>query len=72
MYWFDSMGGAGGVARGTLDGDVLTFETTSPMGLHRYRYTLGAEEMIFEMAIRPEGADWHEMMRGVYRPTQGR
>ena len=72
MYWFDSMGGAGGVARGTLDGDVLTFETTSPMGRHRYRYTLGAEEMVFEMAIRPEGADWHEMMRGVYRPTQGR
>jgi len=70
MYWFDSMGGAGGVARGVLEGNVLTFRNTSPMGHHRYRYTLGADEQTFEMAMSPDGEDWQPNMLGRYRPVR--
>lgn len=69
MYWFDSMGGAGGIADGHLEGDVLTFENTSPMGRHRYRYTFHADHIVFEMAIAPEGGQWSTMMEATYRPA---
>ena len=67
MYWFDSMGGAGGIAEGHFEGDVLTFENTSPMGRHRYRYTFHADHTVFEMAMAPEGEDWAPMMEATYR-----
>lgn len=68
MYWFDSMGGAGGVARGKLVADQLTFENTSPMGRHRYRYTFGPGQLVFEMSMSPDGKEWQLLMRGEYRP----
>ena len=66
MYWFDSMGGAGGVARGKLEGDVLTFQSTSPMGHHRYRYTLSDGGYRFEMAMSQDGEEWSTFMDGTY------
>ncbi|HPF70604.1 MAG TPA: DUF1579 family protein [Candidatus Krumholzibacteria bacterium] len=69
MYWFDSMGGPGGVATGTVEGDVLTFENTSPLGRQRYRYTFGADGYTFEMALAPDGGDWTTLMTGDYRPA---
>jgi hypothetical protein len=68
MYWFDSMGGPGGVAKGGLVGNQLTFRNTSPMGHHRYRYTFEAEETVFEMAVSQDGESWQPQMVGHYRP----
>jgi len=67
MYWFDSMGGAGGVADGHLEGRVLTFQNQSPMGHHRYRYTFGDGETVFEMAMSADGEAWQTLMEGRYR-----
>ncbi len=66
MYWFDSMGGAGGVARGKLEGDVLTFLNTSPMGPHRYRYTIGDGTYRFEMGMSQDGQEWGTFMDATY------
>ncbi|MCA8954433.1 MAG: DUF1579 family protein [Planctomycetes bacterium] len=69
MYWFDSMGGAGGIAEGTVEGDVLTFENRSPMGFHRYRYTFSADHTVFEMLGSQDGESWQKFMEGRYRRT---
>ncbi len=69
MYWFDSLGGAGGVARGHYEGNQLTFLNTSPMGHHRYRYTFGDASMRFEMAISQDGENWNDMMDARYCPA---
>ena len=69
MYWFDSMGGAGGVARGHFEGNQLSFQNTSPMGHHRYRYTFEAGETVFEMAMSPDGESWQTLMEGRYQPA---
>jgi len=66
MYWFDSMGGAGGVATGPLEGDVLTFRNTSPMGHHRYRYTFEPSAYTFEMAMSEDGGEWTTLMEARY------
>ena len=67
MYWVDSLGGAGGVARGTYEDGVLTFRNSSPMGENRYRYTLGDGEMQFQIATSRDGTTWRPMMDSVYR-----
>lgn len=69
MYWFDSMGGPGGIADGQLDGDVLTFENNSPTGRNRYRYTFYPDHIVFEMAIASDGGDWATMMEATFRPS---
>ena len=70
MYWFDSMGGAGGVADGHVEANVLTFRNTSRMGHHRYRYTFGdGGTMTFEMAMSQDGESWQTLMDGRYRPA---
>jgi len=70
MYWFDSMGGAGGVARGHLEGNQLTFQNTSPMGHHRYRFIFEEGRYVFEMSASRDGKDWQKMMLGRYRPAK--
>lgn len=69
MYWFDSMGGAGGIARGHMEGNQLTFHNTSPMGHHRYRYTFEPQLTTFEMAMSQDGEQWNVLMVGRYRPA---
>ena len=69
MYWFDSMGGAGCVASGFYEGNQLTFQSTSPMGHHRYRYTFEADHNRFEMAMSQDGENWQTTMEGSYRPV---
>ena len=68
MYWFDSMGGAGGVAEGHVEDNVLTFKNQSPMGHHMYRYTFDNGETRFEMAMSQDGEEWQMLMEGHYRP----
>ena len=68
MHWFDSMGGAGGIAEGQMDGNVLTFKNQSAAGHHRYRYTFKEGETQFEMAMSPDGEQWTPLMVGHYRP----
>lgn len=68
MHWFDSMGGAGGIATGTFHGDSLVFENTSPMGQHRYTYTFSEGLTRFEMAMSGDGEEWTVLMVGNYRP----
>ncbi len=72
MYWFDSMGGPGGLADGQLEGNVLTFQSESPMGKHRYRYTFSDNETKFEMAMSEEGESWQDLMVGLYRRVRSR
>jgi hypothetical protein len=69
MYWFDTMGGAGGVARGPLVGNVLTFANQTPMGHQRYRYTFNDGETIFEIFTSPDGNEWQTLMKATYRPA---
>jgi len=69
MYWFDSMGGAGGVAKGDYANGVLTFLNTSPMGHHRYRYTFKPGHTRFEMAMSQDGKAWNDLMVGDYTPA---
>ena len=67
FYWFDSMGGAGGVAKGHFERDTLTFGTTSPMGHHRYRYIFEGDDVYrFEMAMSQDGEAWQTMMTARY------
>lgn len=66
MYWFDSMGGPGGIAKGRLEGNQLTFRNTSPMGHHRYRYTFGDGTTTFEMSMSADGKAWNTLMVGHY------
>ncbi len=68
MHWFDSMGGAGSIADGRMEGDVLTFQKTSSMGQHRYRYTFDpGGGYVFEMAMSHDGENWLPQMEGHYR-----
>lgn len=79
MYWFDSMGGAGGVAKGEYADGVLTFLNHSPMGQHRYRYTFlpgkdapsagraAPSRLRFEMSMSRDGKAWHEFLVGEYQ-----
>ena len=67
MHWFDSMGGAGGIAEGHMEGNVLTFRNQSPMGHHRYRYTFEENATRFEMACSEDGEAWQTLMEGNYR-----
>ena len=68
MHWFDSMGGAGALAHGSFDGTRLTFQSTSPMGHHRYRYLFDNDDAYrFEMAMSPDGETWQNLMEGKYR-----
>jgi Protein of unknown function (DUF1579) len=69
MYWFDSMGGPGGVAKGFYEGNQLTFRNTSPMGHHQYRYTFEPKQTVFEMAMSQDGKSWQPMMVGRYKPA---
>ena len=67
MFWLDSMGGGGGIATGSLTGDVLTFVNEHSGGHHRYQYTLGADDQEFEMAMSEDGENWNTVMVGRYR-----
>ena len=68
-WWFDSMGLPPEPARGTWDGDVLSFERSSPRGEARYRYAFeGHDRYRFVIENRlPGQADFTEFMRGDYR-----
>lgn len=69
MYWFDSMGGRGGVAEGAMEGKTLTFQNQSPMGHHRYRYEVLERGYSFEMAMSQDGEDWAVGMTATYAPA---
>jgi hypothetical protein len=69
MYWFDSMGSdPGGPARGSWEGDTLTFQMQSKMGHSRYTYRFrSADEYAFEIHMSRDGETWNRWIDSVYR-----
>jgi hypothetical protein len=69
MYWFDSMGGAApaGPAKGTWEGNVLTFRMQNPMGHSKYVYTFdGDGRYRFGIEQSQDGKQWATFMEGRY------
>jgi hypothetical protein len=68
MHWFDSMGGAtADPSMGTMKGNALVFESSSPMGRSRYTYTLEAEgRYAFTIENSQDGKTWSPFMEGRY------
>jgi hypothetical protein len=69
-WWFDSMGVPPEPARGTWDGDVLSFEKTTPRGEARYRYEFSGNHYRFMIENRlPGESAFSEFMHGDYSRT---
>jgi hypothetical protein len=70
MSWFDSMGagtGAGDVAPGIWEGNVLTFSNKNPMGHGRYIYTfLSDGKYTFRIEHSQDGSSWAPFMEATY------
>ena len=68
MHWFDSMGfPTGDPARGTWEGNRLTFQNTSPMGQGRYTYDFEADgKYRFKIENSKDGKQWSTFMEGMY------
>ncbi len=68
MYWFDSMGGGGYAipARGTWEGDTLTFEHKTPLSYVRYIYKVGDGVFDFRIDNSKDGVEWTTFMDGHY------
>lgn len=69
MYWFDSMGSpVNAPAKGTWEGNVLTFQSDSPMGKGRYVYTFEDEDRhTFRIENSQDGKSWMPFMEAHYR-----
>jgi len=67
-WWFDSFGfPPDAPARGRWDGEVLSFEKTTPQGEARYRYEFAGDRYRFMIENRlPDQTDFGEFMRGQY------
>lgn len=71
MYWFDSMTPGGFVtpARGTWEGDVLTFRHREPQHV-RYVYTFGGDgSLAFRIEMSQHGDAWKCFMEAKYTTT---
>ena len=68
MYWFDSIGGGGPPvpARGTWEGDVLTFEEKTPFGYTRFVYNIGDGVHDLRIENSKDGVKWTTFMDGHY------
>src|SRR5215472_2647983 len=60
MFWFDSMGMVGAEpAWGKWEGDTLTFESKSPMGLGRYTFKFNSDgSHEFRIDNSQDGKSW--------------
>ena len=68
MHWFDSMGfPCGDPAKGTWEGNRLTFQSASPMGHGRFTYEFQGEGRYhFKLENSQDGKQWAAFMEGVY------
>mgnify|MGYP003580399889 CR=1 FL=1 len=68
MHWFDSMGfPSGDPAKGTWEGNRLTFQKASPMGQGRYIYDFEGEgKYRFKIENSQDGKQWSTFMEGMY------
>lgn len=68
FYFVDSTGqNPPAAARGSWEGDTVTFEQPAPAGRLRYRYTFdGERQYTFQMALSRDGASWQPLIDGVY------
>jgi hypothetical protein len=68
MNWFDSMGfPSGDAAKGTWEGNRLTFQKASPMGQGRYTYDFEGEGRYrFKIENSQDGKQWTTFMEGMY------
>jgi hypothetical protein len=72
MYWFDSSGFVpDGPATGTWsrDGNELALTHQSPMGHHRYAWTLGDGEFRMRIENSEDGTKWATFLDGTYTRT---
>ncbi|MFN7973494.1 MAG: DUF1579 family protein [Acidobacteriota bacterium] len=69
MHWFDSMGSpCNAPAKGTWEGNVLTFQSESPMGKARYIYTFEDKDRhTFRIENSQDGKTWMPFMEGRYK-----
>ncbi len=67
MYWFDSMGMAPNIFRGSFDGDVLSLSCKDPHGHSRATFDLSQKgHYKFRMDVSPDGSQWFPFMEGQY------
>jgi hypothetical protein len=67
MYWFDSMGMAPNVFRGSFDGEVLTLACKDPQGHSRATFDLSLKgQYKFRMEVSPDGNQWFPFLEGQY------
>ena len=70
MHWFDSMSGgncSAPAAKGTWEGNTLTFQNQSEMGYGRYSYLFeGDGRYTFRMDQSQDGKQWVNFMEGKY------
>ena len=72
MHWFDSMTPGGFIkpVRGTWQGDVLTFTSSSPQHA-QYVYTFGADgTLAFRIEGSTDGKSWQPFMEAKYRRSE--
>ena len=68
LNWFDSMGmGQWTPARGTWEGNTLTFRNQTPMGHSKYIYTfLDDKRHTFSIENSQDGKSWAKFMESTY------
>jgi hypothetical protein len=68
LYWFDSMGMAPAIYRGSFDGDVLTLTHERPQGHSRAVFDFSGHHARYRyrMEVSPDGAHWHPFIEGDY------
>lgn len=69
MYWFDSMGMGPNDYRGSFDGDVLTLNYTSQIGMGHGRAIFDLREAnryTFRLDVSPDSKTWHTFLEGKY------
>jgi hypothetical protein len=67
MYWFDAMNPTMSLAKGTWEGNRLTFRNQNPMGHGRFTYEFAKEgRYSFRMEHSQDGAKWDTLMEAMY------
>ena len=70
LHWFDSLGQAPNVFRGTFDGEVLQLESSYAGGYTRATWDFSeAGQVRYTMEISGDGRSWQVFTEGMYRRT---
>jgi hypothetical protein len=70
LYWFDTMGMAPSVFRGSFEGNVLDLVSKSPEGSYRARFEFEPTDSYrFQMEVSGDGENWSPFLEGTYHRT---